>query len=81
MDSGLLALIIVPVAVLGPVFYFLFYGSDIFGLPKASILLYIAAVVLGHIYWKPLVLITLALTWSLIVISWGMILWGIIRGK
>lgn len=72
-------LITIPFLVLGPFFYFAFYASDIFGLPKLSIAAYILGLSLGFTVWKPMLLITLALAWSVIIISWGMLIWGIVR--
>ena len=77
----ILPLIISSILFLGPVFYLLFFGSDIFGLPRYTVILYIIGLVLGFTVWKPMVLITLGLTWGLIIISWGMIFWGILRQK
>ena len=77
----ILPLIIGAILFLGPIFYFLFFGSDIFGLPGYTVILYIIGLVVGFTLWKPMVLITLGLTWGLIIISWGMLFWGIVRQK
>ena len=69
------------IIILGPLFHFLAYGSEIFGLPKYSAIIYIAAMVLGFAVWNPLLLITSGVAWGIIVINWGMLIWGMIRSE
>ena len=77
----ILKLSLLSIIILGPLFHFLTYGGEIFGLPKYSAIIYIAAMVLGFVVWKPLLLITSAVAWGIIVINWGMLIWGMIRSE
>jgi len=66
---------------LGPLFFFIFYADSIFGYGKFVGIAYVVGMAIGFFIWKPLLLITLVISWALIVISWGMILWGIVFYK
>ena len=77
--EALIQLSIVSIIIFAPVFHFIGFGSEIFGLPKYSVIVYIAAMVLGFMLWKPLVLITSTIAWGIIVINWGMLIWGMVR--
>jgi len=67
--------------IIAPLFYFLFYAHDIFGLPKISVLIYIASLAIGFMYWPPLVLGTLVLAWVLMIGSWALLVWQIFTYK
>lgn len=73
--EDLLSLWLLSIVFLAPVLYLLFYAHEIFGLPKSLILIYLLGLVIGFFFWKPLVLITLVITWSLMIISWLILLW------
>ncbi|MCK4743308.1 MAG: hypothetical protein KAT25_05775 [Sulfuriflexus sp.] len=62
-----------------PLFYFLFYAHDIFGLPRISVLIYIASLAIGFMYWPPLAIGTLVLAWVLMIGSWAWLIWQIFR--
>lgn len=79
--GGIIQLWIVAVIVLTPLLYFLFYAYDIFGFSKWFSLLYVVGLVTGFLFWKPMVIITLALGWVMLIGSWVYIFWHIFRGK
>lgn len=60
-----------------PFFFFLFYGHEIFGLPRYLVLVYLAGLAIGFTLWKPMLLITLSLSWIIVVSSYVRMLWGI----
>jgi len=66
---------------LGPLLFFIFYADSIFGYGKFVSIAYVVGMATGFFIWKPLLLMTLVISWALIVISWGMILWGIVFYK
>jgi len=74
-------LFFVSVAVLGPLFYFLFIGYTIFEIPRISVVIYVAALIVGHFYWPPLVLITLGIAWLIAMTTWSWMMWKIFTKK
>jgi len=66
---------------LGPLFFFFFYADSLFGYSKYSGAVYIISLAIGFFIWKPLVIITLAISWAIILISWGILLWQILFYK
>ena len=77
--SQLGILLLMGIVVFGPLFYFLFYAHDIFGLPKWLALIYVVGVVLGFTVWAPIVSITVSIAWILVIGSWSWILWNIFK--
>ena len=67
------------IIIFGPLFYFLFYAHDIFGLPKWLVLIYVLGVVSGFVVWPPITSIMVTIAWALVIGSWLWILWGIFR--
>lgn len=74
-------LFISAVLILGPLFYLLFFAHEIFDYSKLTALAYIAGLAIGFTLWKPLVLITLTVSWSFVIGSWLWIVWNMMRAK
>lgn len=64
-----------------PLLFLIFYGSEICGFPKLSLLLYISGIIIGFYFWQPMLTITLIVGWSVCVICWILYVWGIFRQK
>ena len=69
------------IIIFGPLFYFLFYAHDIFGLPKWLSLIYVVGVVAGFVAWPPIASITVSISWLLVIGSWIWIIWNIFKSQ
>ena len=64
---------------LGPLMHFLFYGNEVFGIPKLTTLLYLLGFAAGFTIWNPMLIITLSIGWLVVIGNWALLIWGILR--